>query len=78
MFCVSPISSLFLGVCVTSPVWLHPLSPESDPVLAALLIIFLLVLPLVLLVIVLRLPRVRRQLSFIRANSLIHKGRQNR
>ncbi|XP_029694378.1 disintegrin and metalloproteinase domain-containing protein 12 isoform X8 [Takifugu rubripes] len=50
---------------------------ESDPVRAALLVIFFLVLPLVLFFLVLRLPRVRRQLAFITANSLMHKSRRH-
>ena len=71
VFCVLLLSYLFV-------VWLRPLPQESDPLRAALLVIFLLVLPLLLLVVVLRLPRVRRQLPFIRASGWIHKSRQNR
>ncbi|XP_008321204.1 disintegrin and metalloproteinase domain-containing protein 15 isoform X2 [Cynoglossus semilaevis] len=52
-------------------------SPESDPVRVALLVVFLFILPLVLLVLFLRIPRVRRLVMCLGANSPLHKARQN-
>nr|XP_046255470.1 disintegrin and metalloproteinase domain-containing protein 15 isoform X5 [Scatophagus argus] len=52
-------------------------APESDPVRVALLVIFLFILPLVLLFLALRFPRVRRSLVCVGANSPFHKARQH-
>ncbi|XP_070823312.1 disintegrin and metalloproteinase domain-containing protein 15 isoform X2 [Chaetodon trifascialis] len=50
---------------------------ESNPVRAALLVIFLFVLPVVLLFIALRFPRFRRSLVCLGPNSPFHKARQH-
>uniref|UniRef100_UPI0037E8E9D3 disintegrin and metalloproteinase domain-containing protein 12 isoform X2 n=1 Tax=Semicossyphus pulcher TaxID=241346 RepID=UPI0037E8E9D3 len=50
---------------------------ESDPVRVALLIIFLFVLPVVLLFLALRFPRLRRSLFCLGPNSPFHKSRQH-
>ncbi|XP_076592836.1 disintegrin and metalloproteinase domain-containing protein 15 isoform X2 [Chaetodon auriga] len=50
---------------------------ESDPVRAALLVIFLFILPVVLLFLALRFPRFRRSLICLGPNSPFHKARQH-
>ncbi|KAM9723581.1 LOW QUALITY PROTEIN: disintegrin and metalloproteinase domain-containing protein 15 [Menidia menidia] len=53
-------------------------APGSDPVRVALLIIFFFVLPVVLMFLTLRFPRLRRALCCLGPNSPFHKARQNR
>ncbi|XP_044062743.1 disintegrin and metalloproteinase domain-containing protein 12 isoform X10 [Siniperca chuatsi] len=50
---------------------------ESDPVRAALLVIFLFILPVVLLFLALRFPRFRQSLFCLGPNSPFHKARQH-
>ncbi|XP_062254951.1 disintegrin and metalloproteinase domain-containing protein 15 isoform X3 [Platichthys flesus] len=50
---------------------------ESDPVRVALLVVFLFILPVLLLFLALRFPRVRRSLLCLRPNSPFRKARQH-
>ncbi|XP_013855055.1 disintegrin and metalloproteinase domain-containing protein 15, partial [Austrofundulus limnaeus] len=52
-------------------------SAESDPVQAALLVIFFFILPVVLLFLALRFPGVRQKFCCLGPNSPFHKARQN-
>ncbi|XP_040900593.1 disintegrin and metalloproteinase domain-containing protein 15 isoform X3 [Toxotes jaculatrix] len=52
-------------------------APGSDPVRVALLVIFLFILPVVLLFLALRFPRLRRSLLCLGPNSPFHKARQH-
>ncbi|XP_042345655.1 LOW QUALITY PROTEIN: disintegrin and metalloproteinase domain-containing protein 15 [Plectropomus leopardus] len=50
---------------------------ESDPVRVALLVIFLFILPVVLLFLILRFPRLRRCILCVGPDSPLHKARQH-
>ncbi|XP_037532433.1 disintegrin and metalloproteinase domain-containing protein 9-like [Nematolebias whitei] len=50
---------------------------ESDPVRAALLVIFFFILPVVLLFLALRFPRFRQKFCCLGPNSPFHKARQH-